>query len=132
MSSPRSSGSFSGLTRLSCPPMQWSLTATTRCSRARSSRSAIAVVAAIALLTIPAAAGRCPAAAVAAATPVTVVIDPGHDRYANTGLEPIGPGSRTLKIKDGGGTHGVITGQSEASVNLRIALRLRALLQTAG
>jgi len=60
------------------------------------------------------------------------VLDPGHDRYANTSLEPIGPGSHTLKIKDGGGTHGVVTGQTEASVNLRIALRLRTLLQTAG
>ena len=60
------------------------------------------------------------------------MLDPGHDRYANTSLEPIGPGSHTLKIKDGGGTHGVVTGQTEASVNLRIALRLRTLLQSAG
>jgi N-acetylmuramoyl-L-alanine amidase len=63
---------------------------------------------------------------------VTVVLDPGHDRYANGALEPIGPGSHTLKIKDGGGTHGVATGQSEASVNLRIGLRLRTLLQASG
>jgi N-acetylmuramoyl-L-alanine amidase len=64
--------------------------------------------------------------------PVVVVLDPGHDRYANLGLEPIGPGSHVLKIKDGGGTSGVVTHQREATVNLRIALRLRALLRAAG
>jgi N-acetylmuramoyl-L-alanine amidase len=63
---------------------------------------------------------------------VTIVIDPGHDRYANLKTEPIGPGSSTYKIKDGGGTSGVVTGQREASVNLRIALRLRTLLRDAG
>jgi N-acetylmuramoyl-L-alanine amidase len=63
---------------------------------------------------------------------VTVVLDPGHDRYANLALEPIGPGSSTYKIKDGGGTRGVVTGQREASVNLRIALRLRTLLRHQG
>src|SRR5436190_1813020 len=62
---------------------------------------------------------------------VTVVLDPGHDKYPNLGLERIGPGSSILKIKDGGGTHGVVTGQSEASVNLRVALRLRTLLRRA-
>jgi hypothetical protein len=61
-----------------------------------------------------------------------VVIDPGHDRFPNLATEPIGPGSPVRKIKDGGGTHGVATGQSEASVNLRIGLRLRTLLQAAG
>ncbi len=66
------------------------------------------------------------------ATTVTIVIDPGHDRYANLAREPIGPGSSITKIKDGGGTSGVVTGQREASVNLRIALRLRTLLQAAG
>jgi len=63
---------------------------------------------------------------------VTIVIDPGHDRYANLHTEPIGPGSSIYKIKDGGGTSGVVTGQSEASVNLRIGLRLRTLLRSAG
>jgi N-acetylmuramoyl-L-alanine amidase len=60
-----------------------------------------------------------------------VVLDPGHDRYPNLATEPIGPGSTVRKIKDGGGTHGIVTGQSEASVNLRVALRLRVLLQAA-
>jgi N-acetylmuramoyl-L-alanine amidase len=64
-------------------------------------------------------------------TPV-VVIDPGHDLRANPATEPIGPGSSTRKIKDGGGTHGVVSGLTEAELNLKVALRLRALLEAAG
>ena len=67
----------------------------------------------------------------AASAPV-VVIDPGHDRRANLTTEPIGPGSSTRKIKDGGGTHGVVSGLTEADLNLRVALRLRDLFQRAG
>jgi N-acetylmuramoyl-L-alanine amidase len=67
-----------------------------------------------------------------AATRPVVVIDPGHDLRANPETEPIGPGSTTRKIKDGGGTHGVVSGLSEAQLNLRVALRLRTLLQRAG
>ena len=62
----------------------------------------------------------------------TVVLDPGHDLRANPATEPIGPGSSTRKIKDGGGTHGVVSGLREADLNLRVALRLRPLLQRAG
>ena len=58
----------------------------------------------------PPLAARCPAG-----RPV-VVIDPGHDLRANPATEPIGPGSATLKIKDGGGTHGVVTGIREAAL----------------
>jgi N-acetylmuramoyl-L-alanine amidase len=61
-----------------------------------------------------------------------VVIDPGHDLRGNPATEPIGPGSSTLKIKDGGGTHGVVSGLREADLNLRVALRLRARLERAG
>jgi N-acetylmuramoyl-L-alanine amidase len=70
-------------------------------------------------------------AAVASSAPV-VVVDPGHDLRANLQTEPIGPGSATRKIKDGGGTHGVVTGLREADLNLRVALRLRSLLERAG
>jgi N-acetylmuramoyl-L-alanine amidase len=61
-----------------------------------------------------------------------VVIDPGHDLRANAQTEPIGPGSSTRKIKDGGGTHGVVSGLREADLNLRVSLRLRTLLERAG
>jgi len=71
------------------------------------------------------------AGAAGAATPV-VVIDPGHDLRANLVTEPIGPGSSTRKIKDGGGTRGVVSGTTEAELNLAVSLRLRALLHRAG
>jgi len=61
-----------------------------------------------------------------------VVLDPGHDLRANLRTEPIGPGSSTRKILDGGGTSGVVTGTREADLDLGVALRLRALLQRAG
>ncbi len=72
-----------------------------------------------------------PAATNAARTPV-VVLDPGHDLRANLDTEPIGPGSATRKIKDGGGTRGVVSGLTEAELNLRVAVRLRGLLERAG
>lgn len=67
-----------------------------------------------------------------ATTQPVVVIDPGHDLRANLSTEPIGPGSSTRKIKDGGGTHGVVSGTTEAELNLAISLRLRTLLERAG
>jgi len=60
------------------------------------------------------------------------VIDPGHDLRANLQTEPIGPGSSTLKIKDGGGTRGVVSGTIEAELNLAISLHVRALLEQSG
>src|SRR5262245_45518123 len=87
-------------------------------------RNALAAAAALVLLVAPAGAG-------ASSRPV-VVIDPGHDLHANLQTEPIGPGSATRKIKDGGGTHGVVSGLREADLNLAVALRVRTLLERAG
>ncbi len=72
------------------------------------------------------------ASAATAGSPPVVVIDPGHDLRANLRTEPIGPGSATRKIKDGGGTSGVVSGTTEAQLNLAISLRVRALLERAG
>jgi N-acetylmuramoyl-L-alanine amidase len=57
-----------------------------------------------------------------------VCIDPGHgtDPHVAAQREPIGPGSSTLKIKDGGGAPG------EAAVVLAIARRARAELLARG
>ncbi len=66
------------------------------------------------------------------AAPPVVVVDPGHDRLANLRTEPIGPGSATRKILDGGGTHGVVTGIAEPDLTLAVSLRLRELLRRAG
>jgi N-acetylmuramoyl-L-alanine amidase len=71
-------------------------------------------------------------AGVRAGGPTVVVLDPGHDLRSNLRTEPIGPGSSTPKILDGGGTRGVVTGIPEAELNLAVALRLRVLLERAG
>jgi N-acetylmuramoyl-L-alanine amidase len=87
------------------------------------------------LATLALAAALAAAATVAVASPTgreVVVIDPGHDERANLEREPIGPGSKETKIKDGGGTSGVVTRTPEAVVNLAIAKRLRTLLGRAG
>jgi N-acetylmuramoyl-L-alanine amidase len=57
-----------------------------------------------------------------------ICLDPGHGTPPAIGRqrEPIGPGSRTTKIKDGGGASG------EAEIVLAIAKRTRALLLRRG
>lgn len=57
-----------------------------------------------------------------------ICIDPGHGTLPAVGrqLEPIGPGSATLKIKDGGGAPG------EAAIALAIAQRTTSLLRARG
>ena len=66
------------------------------------------------------------AAGVAAAA--LICLDPGHGTPPVIGAqkEPIGPGSKVLKIKDGGGANG------EAEVALAIAKRARAALLARG
>src|SRR3954453_19152834 len=84
--------------------------------------AAVAVVAGLLLCVPGSTAARC----------TRIAIDPGHDARANLHTEPIGPGSSRRKIKDGGGTSGVVSGTPESVVNLRIALRLRKLLRADG
>jgi N-acetylmuramoyl-L-alanine amidase len=65
---------------------------------------------------------------IAAAPAPLVCLDPGHGTPPVVGLqtEPIGPGSRVRKIKDGGGASG------ETAVALAIAWKTRALLLRRG
>ena len=60
-----------------------------------------------------------------------VCIDSGHQQHANSDLEPIGPGSSTMKAKVSSGTSGTIAGP-EYVVVLDIGLKLRDLLEDAG
>jgi N-acetylmuramoyl-L-alanine amidase len=80
------------------------------------------VLAAAAAALLP---GTAHAAAPGAAAPL-VCLDAGHSSRPNLGTEPIGPGSRTRKVKDGGGTAG------EAAVVLQIARKTRTLLLRRG
>lgn len=58
-----------------------------------------------------------------------VVIDPGHGAGGNNGYELQSPDSSITKIKDGGGTQGVATGVPEYVVTLKVAEKLKALLE---
>jgi N-acetylmuramoyl-L-alanine amidase len=66
--------------------------------------------------------------AAAAASAALICLDPGHGTPPAVGrqVEPIGPGSKVTKIKDGGGATG------EAAVALAIAKRARGLLLARG
>ncbi len=61
-----------------------------------------------------------------------VVIDAGHQRKGNKDKEPNGPGSDVLKAKVTSGTQGVSTGLEEYKLNLSVAFKLQALLETRG
>ena len=61
-----------------------------------------------------------------------IVIDPGHDARPNLGTEPVGPGARARKTKDGGGPVGVATGREAHAVNLAVSLGLRERLVERG
>lgn len=75
----------------------------------------------------------------AAATPGTganqlvVVIDPGHQATLNRGMEPIGPGSKQMKMMVSGGASGVNPPHVPEYVDaLAISLRLRGILESKG
>jgi N-acetylmuramoyl-L-alanine amidase len=59
-------------------------------------------------------------------------IDPGHQLHADTGLEPVSPGSKDKKPKVAAGTSGRYTGTPEHEVNLTISLQLRDALIAQG
>jgi N-acetylmuramoyl-L-alanine amidase len=61
-----------------------------------------------------------------------VVIDPGHQLYANNALEPVGPGSTTLKAKVSSGTASCNTGAPESALVLKVGLKLRDALKSYG
>jgi N-acetylmuramoyl-L-alanine amidase len=72
------------------------------------------------------------ATSLSAASAKVVVIDPGHQAHANSGLEPVGPGSSTKKAKVSSGTAGVVTGIPESKLVLTIGLKLRDALKAHG
>jgi len=76
-----------------------------------------------------------PPTPVAAASPAActrIVLDPGHDRLPNFGLEPLGPKSHKLVVKDFGGVFGIRSHVPSSRVNLKIALKVRGILRRNG
>lgn len=62
----------------------------------------------------------------------TVVIDPGHQTKGDPSQEPIGPGATETKAKVTTGATGVTTKQTEATLNLKVSLKLRTELKKRG
>lgn len=61
-----------------------------------------------------------------------IVIDAGHQEFANTGLEPIGPGSTKTKKKVSRGTYGSTSEWWEYELNLVVAMKLKEELLSRG
>ena len=59
-----------------------------------------------------------------------IVIDPGHASHSNLEKEEQSPGSGIMKIKDGGGAQGNTTGTPEYVVNMKVAMKLKSLLES--
>jgi len=63
---------------------------------------------------------------------LVVCIDPGHQAHGDSGPEPIGPGSSTMKPSVTGGATGVETRIPEYELALQIAMNLKARLESRG
>jgi N-acetylmuramoyl-L-alanine amidase len=62
----------------------------------------------------------------------TIVLDPGHSKGGNKQMEKNSPNSQVLKVKDPGGAAGVSTRLPEYEINMRIAKKLKVLLEKEG
>ena len=63
---------------------------------------------------------------------LVIGVDPGHQAHSDSDMEPVAPGSSTMKKKVSSGTRGVATGVYEYEVNLAVGLLLRDMLEEAG
>ncbi len=61
-----------------------------------------------------------------------IALDAGHQRYANSGVEPVGPGSSTKKMKVAGGATGAATRTPEYKLTLKVAKKLKKALIAKG
>ena len=61
-----------------------------------------------------------------------ICIDAGHQTKANLEKEPIGPGAKNTKFKVTSGTSGLWTKQTEYSLALKVAKKLKKILKKRG
>lgn len=75
---------------------------------------------------------RAEAARTSGETKKVVCIDAGHQTKANLEKEPIGPGAKETKFKVTGGTSGIWTKQPEYKLTLKVAKKLKKILEKRG
>ncbi|MBU3142557.1 N-acetylmuramoyl-L-alanine amidase [Clostridium sp. CF012] len=63
---------------------------------------------------------------------MVIVIDPGHASVTSIEKEQQAPGSNIMKIKEPGGGQGINTKTPEYMINMRVAVRLKRLLEEKG
>ncbi|GKU23232.1 N-acetylmuramoyl-L-alanine amidase family protein [Clostridium folliculivorans] len=61
-----------------------------------------------------------------------IVLDPGHSAKGNNGQEKLSPDSNTMKIKDPGGAQGIVSKTPEYVVAMKVAVKLKSLLEQNG
>ncbi|GFP77422.1 N-acetylmuramoyl-L-alanine amidase family protein [Clostridium fungisolvens] len=61
-----------------------------------------------------------------------IVLDPGHSAKGNNGQEKLSPDSNTMKIKDPGGAQGIVTKTPEYVVAMKVAVKMKSLLEQNG
>lgn len=62
----------------------------------------------------------------------TVCVDPGHQQYGNSALEPVSPDSKEMKAKVSSGTRGVQTKKPEYVLTLEASVLLKEKLEAFG
>lgn len=62
----------------------------------------------------------------------TIVIDPGHQTKDSSETEPVGPGSKEMKLKDTSGTTGVVTRMPEYELTRQVSFKLKDELEKRG
>lgn len=63
---------------------------------------------------------------------IKIAIDAGHQKYANSATEPVGPGASVKKAKVAGGAIGTVTKTPEYKLNLQVAKKLQKVLEARG
>ncbi len=107
-------------------------TSTSQAPATTTSSSTTTTTGVVTTLPVTTSTGRTASTTAPTAGRLVVCIDPGHQAHGDSDLEPVGPGSSTMKAKVSSGTAGVATGTPESELVLAVSLKLRDALSSRG